>query len=158
MRFLLIIFFISISYKSISQTDNEKRLFTDSSKVAILPLNDDLKLRFKICKKAELTKEEFYFSQKFLNRKIDEYNLNEKISPTIHSGYDFIDLSNYHQQYLVFINLKNEKEVFINCFCEKPSSNWKEVLTDVDDGGNCFFSLRINMTNQTVSSLDVNGH
>ncbi len=157
MRFLLIIFFVSISYKSISQTDNEKRLFIDSSKIAVLPLNSDLKQRFKIYKEAELTKEEFYISQKFLNEKVDEYNLNEKISPTIHSGYDFIDLSNYHQQYLIFINLKNEKEVFINCFCEKPSSNWEEVLTDVDDGGNCFFSLRINITNKKAYTLDVNG-
>ena len=157
MRFLLVILFISISLKSISQTEKVAKILIDSSKIAFLPINDEIRQKFKIIKETKLKEEEFYISQKLLNEKVDEYNFNEKLSPTIHSGFDFIDLSNYHQQYLVFINFKNEKEVFINCFCEQPSSNWGEVLTEVDDGGNCFFSLRINITNKKAYNLDVNG-
>lgn len=69
-----------------------------------------------------------------------------------------IDLKNYGRQY---ISVKNEgchKLVYINCFCnplEFPYRHKDWVF--VFDGGNCFFQLKIDLTDKKVIDFSENG-
>lgn len=68
-----------------------------------------------------------------------------------------INLKNYKRQYVAVINSKNEKEVWINCICDNYNNNWKTQITYVEDGGNCFFNLKINLTKKIIYDFMVNG-
>jgi hypothetical protein len=72
---------------------------------------------------------------------------------------DFIiNLKMYYRQYIVVKNLKGEKEVWVNCFCTVQNMDyWKKQVVFVDDGGNCFFNVRINLTKRTFTDFIVNG-
>ena len=57
------------------------------------------------------------------------------------------------------INQEGEKEIWINFFCnEWESDGWKNDLMIVLDGGNCYFNLKVNLTNKTYSELIINGY
>ena len=69
-----------------------------------------------------------------------------------------IDLKRYYRQYIVVQNSKGEKEVWVNCFCNIQNVDyWKKQVVFVQDGGNCFFNVRINLTKKTFSDFIVNG-
>ncbi|MBC7495268.1 MAG: hypothetical protein H7221_09695 [Flavobacterium sp.] len=71
-----------------------------------------------------------------------------------------IDLKkyNYRKQLIVVINKKGEKEVWVNCLCHNwDNSKWKTEIIVVDDGGNCYFNLKINLTTKRFYNLSVNG-
>ena len=67
-----------------------------------------------------------------------------------------IDLSNYKRQYVAVINDKGEKEVWVNCFSAK-FDYWKKKIVQVDDGGNYFFNVKINLNRKIYYDLSVNG-
>jgi len=52
---------------------------------------------------------------------------------------------NYRRQYVCYKNKKGEKIVYVNCFCAAPEW-WRKNLIIVDDGGKCYFSVKINLT------------
>jgi hypothetical protein len=71
-----------------------------------------------------------------------------------------IDLknNNYRRQLIVVTNKKGEKEVWVNCFCDTwRSDRWKTEIIIVDDGGNCYFNFKINLTTKKFYALVVNG-
>ena len=70
-----------------------------------------------------------------------------------------IKLPEYKRQYIAVINKKGEKEVWVNCFCNTGGKNWKKEIihTDEDDGGKCFFNLKINLTTKKYYDLFVDG-
>jgi len=71
---------------------------------------------------------------------------------------------NYYKQFVAVVNAKGQKEVYVNCFCEdfyKESGNiksyWRKEFVMVCDGGSCFFTIKINLTTNTVLLFGVNG-
>ncbi|MCB2410185.1 hypothetical protein [Hymenobacter lucidus] len=70
-----------------------------------------------------------------------------------------IDLSAYKKQLVVSVNSKGVKTVWVNCFCsdEADFPNWKREIVDITDGGNCFFNVRLNLTEGTWEDLQANG-
>ena len=78
-----------------------------------------------------------------------------------------IGLMNYKRQYLPVLNDNGEKIVWINCFCVSGSNlphfssnnpdKWNEEIIIVKDGGNCYFSVFLNLTTQRFEKLMVNG-
>jgi len=72
---------------------------------------------------------------------------------------DFIkNPAKYYKQLIPIINSKGEKEVWVNCFCSTyEKSYWKKDIVAVNDGGSCFFQLKINLTKGTISDFMVNG-
>ncbi|WP_295669189.1 hypothetical protein, partial [uncultured Mucilaginibacter sp.] len=64
----------------------------------------------------------------------------------------------YFKQLIVVINSKGEKEVWVNCFCSaSDKSYWKKDIVQVEDGGGCYFQLRVNLTKNFVHDFRVNG-
>ena len=64
---------------------------------------------------------------------------------------------NYRKQLLVVTNKKGEKEVWVNCFCRVDNDKWKTKMFGVEDGGNCYFNFKINLTTRRYYNFGVNG-
>ena len=65
----------------------------------------------------------------------------------------------YKRQYVPVLNEKGEKEVWINFFCNDfDDDNWKTATFNVRDGGNCFYSLKVNLATKEVYDLEINGY
>lgn len=64
----------------------------------------------------------------------------------------------YFRQYVAGINGKGEKIVWINFFCGPPKNeNWKNEIILVADGGNCYFNIKVNLTERKYYEYMVNG-
>ena len=69
-------------------------------------------------------------------------------------------LENYHRQFVGGEKENGEKIIYINCFCyviDEYFKKWKTELIMVDDGGNCFFNVRVNLDKKEYYELMVNG-
>ena len=66
-------------------------------------------------------------------------------------------LEHYKRQYMPSVNEKGEKIVFVNCFCGNWDENSRKNFKLVDDGGNCYFNLKINLTTKKYFNFMVNG-
>jgi len=78
-------------------------------------------------------------------------------------GY-LLDYQDYYRQFIPYINERGEKVVNVSCFCDITNMNgdleglnWRTDLIQVNDGGNCYFHLVVNLTLKTFAHLMVNG-
>lgn len=70
-----------------------------------------------------------------------------------------LELKNYKRQYVPVINQNGEKVIWINFFCQDfKHSDWRKEILIVDDGGNCYFNIKINLTTKKYSDLQINGN
>lgn len=105
---------------------------------------------FKNASGATLEKSEIAEVEAILKKAVNEYNAPQKESLKI-------NLPEYKRQFVSFINDKNEKIVWVNCFVGDYFENWREALVTVDDGGNSFFNVKINLTKKIYYDFRVNG-
>ena len=146
--------------------DSENSLY-DTSIIVILPLTENSNLIDKNCKEVTLNKEDIKNIDSLLIRCISDYNVNsekdfERINSQrpelkIEKSNFIIDLKKYKRQYLAVLNPNGEKEVWVNCGCDFSGENWKRSIIFVEDGGNCYFNLKINLTKKVFYDLMVNG-
>ncbi|WP_019943581.1 hypothetical protein [Dyadobacter beijingensis] len=68
-------------------------------------------------------------------------------------------LDSYDRQYVAVINQQKEKEVWVNCECKRKydTDSYKYRLVDVDDGGDCYFRVKVNLDKHKFHSFSVNG-
>ena len=67
----------------------------------------------------------------------------------------------YNKQFVGFIDANGDKIIWANCFCKGSDSffkDWKNKVVIVNDGGSCFFNVKINITKNTYYDLMVNGY
>lgn len=148
------------------QMDNPN-LNIDTSKIAILPFDTSQNWIFVKALPADLTSDDLVEIETLFTNCIDEYNVEKEKEylkmkekqPRSKLSKDFyvIDTKRHKRQYIAVINEKGEKEVWINCFCNSWDRNWKKEIIGVEDGGNCFFNLKINLTSKKYYALMVNG-
>ena len=140
----------------------------DTSVVAILPFDVTQHWFFKNSKPTDLTDGDLMKIETILIKCINHYNsgqerrfkeINDK-----HREYNLdkknfiIDLTSYKRQYVSIMNSKGEKEVWVNCFCDTWNTDWRKDLISVDDGGKCYFNLKINLTTEQYYELMINGN
>jgi len=150
-----------------NQDQNQNTYNIDTSVVAILYFDSTQYWVFNDSKPTDLTYNNLLTIEKILNKCINDYNPDQerqfKEMNDKHPEYKLdkknfiIDLTRYKRQYIAVLNSKGEKEVWVNCFCEAGNQNWKENLIFVEDGGNCYFNLKINLTTGQYYELIVNG-
>lgn len=138
----------------------------DTSVFVVLPLETDLPWIFKTGKPTQLTTEDLLKIETILKKCIDEYNPDEEKQfmemNAKHPDYKLdkndyvIDLKRYKRQYMAIINPKGEKEVWINCFCGQWNERSRTDPVIFDDGGNCYFNLKINLATGKYSEMMVN--
>lgn len=155
----------------LSEKKNQENLIADAkidtSVVAILPFDSSTVWLEENGKPAELSDKEYSEVETILNNCIKTYNIEqEKEMKRIKENYSnaevnrenfVIELKNYKRQYIVFTSSKQEKIVWINCLCDASGNYWKKELQLVDDGGNCYFNIRINLNTKQGYDLMVNG-
>ena len=156
---------------SYGQTNNKinktNNLLIDTSNFAILKFDKSYTWLFKNAKATNLTLDEIDILEKILSECIEIYNPRQrkefdKISKE-HPEYNLkltnfiIDLTRYKRQYVPVINSAGQKLVWINCSCYQLDKQWKKEIIIVKDGGNCYFSVIINLSTKTYSRLIVNG-
>ena len=121
---------------------------------------------------AELTQSDLLEIEYILTKCIIEYNIQQKQrfdeipteSPIKDINLFVINLKDYKRQYVVIENSKGEKEIWINClcneFCDRFSDrdSWQKSVGIILDGGNCFFQLKINLTQKKYYDFYVNGY
>jgi len=68
-----------------------------------------------------------------------------------------LELDGYKRQYVAILNEKGEKEVWINFFCQDfEFDKWRTEIPLVDDGGKCFFNIKINLKTESFKDLRIN--
>lgn len=128
----------------------------DTSKIAILGYDTADNWIFKQAQPANITNNDLKIIDTTLNtiwkefdsaqaKRFEEVNIK-------HPEYKLrkedivINFMKYKRQYIAVINSNGEKEVSVNCFCAFTGESWKKEIVLVDDGGICYFNLKINLT------------
>ena len=137
-------------------TDSMKnRVFTDDYKVV------------------QLNKSDIFESENLLKDYINQYNikgtkrldsLKRYFQEVKHKNVQLyedpfrIDLRKYGRQYIAVKNKENHIIVYLNCFCNPSEFDYrKKDWVFVFDGGNCFFQMKIDLTDKKVIEFSENG-
>src|SRR5690606_25239491 len=92
--------------------------------------------------------------RKYLNERNKKYPENQRSK----TGFE-IKTEGYKRQYVAVLNNRGQKEVWINFFCDDwGNDDWKSDIMIVDDGGNCYFSLKVNLATKKYYELYINGY
>ena len=88
-----------------------------------------------------------------LLQSVGTYNKSQEKSACVFT----IDLirSNYKRQIIPSIGNSGKKLVCVNCFCS-AKENWRTSIVIVEDGGECYFKLWINLDMREVEVFLVN--
>jgi hypothetical protein len=130
----------------------------DTSLIAIIPFDNSRDWLFdKTYTSSTLTQNDIEKIERLMTDCVNKYN--NKLSSN-NKQYFSIDLTKeiYKRQYVAVINKNGDKEVWINFLCQTHGDSWKTSIIMVDDGGNCYFNLKINLTKEKCYDLGVNGH
>jgi len=145
----------------------------DTSKYVILPntvkwspWSVDKKYKSETLKESEIIQTELILSKCINKYNISQtryYEIEKKEFPEHELNIEnyIIKLDKYKRQFIAVSNSKGEKEVWVNCF--RPSLNndksyWRQTIVTVDDGGNYYFNVKINLTKKKYYDLSVNGN
>ena len=169
MNLLLLLFTGLLMPQQAPQTQARPRTDTttiDTSRYAILTFNKtrDAFLFDAKYKPAELSAAEVEKIEKVVKIMVAEYNkkvLEQKTKNAADStsaGGTIEEPAKYYKQMIAITNNKNEKEVWVNCFCTpREKKYWRKGVIVILDGGTCFFNLKINLSTNTVMEFNVNG-
>ncbi|HEV7783473.1 MAG TPA: hypothetical protein VGO58_19500 [Chitinophagaceae bacterium] len=128
---------------------------SDTSRYTVIPFNERDKWLFNNAKPAELLPKEIGDVESLLADAMLEHNKMVKGVMVLKP------LEKYKLQLVPVTNEKGEKIVYVNCFCGGNANsyfkNWRTELVMVDDGGSCFFNVKINLTTRKSYDLMVNG-
>ncbi len=69
-----------------------------------------------------------------------------------------IELEEYGRQYMAGLSEDGNKIVYVNCFCYPEEFEYRnKELVEVTDGGNCFFSFKVDLKNRKIFDFRENG-
>jgi len=158
--------------EKVKKLDDEKEINLNELSYVILPYKPAFQTDFDTegtyrCTK--LNPEELVNAEKILSTAILKYNCEqetriERLKELI-PDYDFkaedfsINLKDYSRQYIPVINEREEKEIWINFFCDQVKEHpyWEKEVIFVMDGGKCYFSIVVNLSTMNYSKFYVNG-
>lgn len=159
----LILTLVSCGQTTNNQTETQKKVAAtvqqvDTSLITIIPFDNSRYWLFdKTYSPSNLTQNDIEEIEKLLIDCVNKYN--SKLSSD-NKQYFSIDLTKqkYRRQYVAVTNKNGDKEVWIICLCQTHGDDWKTSIIMVDDGGNCYFNLKINLTKEKCYDLGVNGY
>jgi hypothetical protein len=147
------------------------QLNLDSSKYVLLQDKKSIQRVFdNKSKVANLTYSEIVKIERLLSDCIDKYNISQtkyydslskrKNRVPFNKNDMLIELNKYKRQLIAVINPNGQREVWVNCF--RPFTNfdysyWRHTIVRVNDGGNFFFNVLINLTTNKYYDFRVNG-
>ena len=146
------IFLTSMSLFSQTNVIKPNPTKADTSEYAILIFDRSDSWLFENAIPAILTSNDIDLIKNILEKAVELYNKNIGSD-----AFAIRPLKYYKMQFVSVINEKGEKKVWVNCLCHTSSKNLKKGILIVNDGGNCFFNVKINLTTKTFYQLAVNG-
>ena len=176
-KYLVIIILTAITAcsekaKSVSdnQTEKPKTEFQiPDSTYVILDFKSDWYWIFNDVKPATISKTELAEIEKIIRiaikennelqlKNLEEHNKNYPDNKWTETGFE-LKLDDFKRQFVPVINEEGQKEVWINFFCDDwGNENWKTDIMIVQDGGNCYFNIKVNLETKTYSELRINGY
>lgn len=149
-------------------TKSEAKFELDKTDYSILTIEPKSDWIFKKGSLSDLSQSELIEAEKILIQAVKQNNELQKQNLKIHNekypenkwtetGYE-LELNKLKRQYWPIINKKGEKVVWINFFCSDNEPIPTDNIVIVMDGGNCYFNIKINLTNKTYSELRINGY
>ena len=133
----------------------KNRIFTDDYKVVPLRQSDILeceKLLKDYIKRYNIKGTEKLDSVKRYFREVKHKEVQ------LYEGQFFINLKKYGRQYIAVKSKANHIIVYLNCFCNPSEFNYrKKDWVFVLDGGNCFFQMKIDLTDKKIFEFSENG-
>lgn len=142
-----------VETRSEPQADNIATPLADRA-YAIIPFQQSEGMPFdRTFTATALTESEIYKTDSIVQACI---LINQKALPAALKNHFAIDFSKYKRQYVTVINSENEKEVWVNCFCQSPSVDWTKEVVLAKDGGNCYFNVIVNLAKTTCRDFVVN--
>ena len=159
MKPLLLIMIVSFTFcKSHTQTPSPvlPNLSFDTTMIAIIPFSaknfygelDSTNTP------SILTQEDITELEKLFNKSVKEHD--SALNANDRKYYFIGDQSLYKRQYVCYKNKKGEKIVYVDCFCT-AYEGWHKEMMVIDDGGKCFFNLKINLNTKKYFDFMVNG-
>lgn len=139
---------ITIIYES--ERNNRINGILNDSIYTVIEFDPEYHMEFENSSPTTLSYDDFYEVEQILEVAIKDYN----------SGLDDEEklyLQQYKRQYVPVINKSGQKEVYINFFCDDPPEYWKDDLMIVEDGGKCYFQIKINISEMKYYDFHVNG-
>ena len=110
-------------------------------------------------------RDSFVFNNKFKRttlsttelQKVEALIITSAVKYNIKKRYTIKEAGKYYKQIIPVINSKGQKEVWVNCLCKVSGDTWKKRVINTNDGGRCYFNLKINLSTNIVSDFSVNG-
>lgn len=174
LKFLASIFFIhfllscvQVDKKEQSNILIETPKIPDSSIYAILTFDTTDTWLFKKAKPTTLAEIEIEQIDSLVKICVEQYNTRQQFEfdslPKTHPQKKYpphlmLPIAQYKRQYFPVINSSGQKEVWVNCFCVSNRKNWKKEKVYIQDGGNCFFNLKINLSTKTYYEFSINSY
>jgi hypothetical protein len=166
---ILAILFLNSCKKSptIDNTSNQTMKKIDTSTVIIVDKNQQPYIVIFQDKtnqdRISLTEKEIQSVDSILKKGIEKYNPelkrvhDDEYGATVGKDY-VININDYKRQYTLLKDEKDEKIVWINCFCN-PERNtyWLTKMVNADGGGKCYFSAGVNLTKKSLKYIHANG-
>ena len=136
--------------------DEDRYIFGKDNKPADLSADEIAKIESVIARQVAVYNKKENATYDSLNKTIDRKKYG---NAKVYYSNAIDDPKKYYKQFITVINPKGQKEVWVNCFCDKQfgDNDWKKSLVMVDDGGSCFFQLHFNLTTNKVIFFGVNG-
>ncbi|GAB5523049.1 MAG: hypothetical protein Roseis2KO_09210 [Roseivirga sp.] len=142
---------VSCRVASDSIQKGDQTVMLKGNDYVVFEYREDIFIPFKKSTKTTLSESELAEIEIILKKMVRENNSGA-------GSMSAISLKGKRRQYVPVINKNGEKEVWINFFCSVRDDKWKGEIIAVFDGGNCFFNLKINLTEMTYYDLRVNGY
>ncbi len=148
-------------------TVNSVGVKADTSTIVVLPFDTSSYWLFEdsACRNVELSLRDLDTIETLVQQCIAEY-MDARSTPivektdSIRRDLHRIGREGYVLQCIAVINSHGEKEVWVNALCNHswPTENaWKERIQLVQDGGGCFYQLKVNLSKANYYDLRVNG-
>ena len=138
---------IASCYSNAQSPVNSQPLIYDTSKIAIIPYHQDIPWinDYDVDSPADLTQQDISDVKKIFEQSVTDHN-NKIPDPVKKNPHYIIDLKNrdYKTQYVCTINRKNEKIVYVCCFCNLVGLPWRTSVFIAEEG-NCFFTVKIDL-------------
>lgn len=166
MRFFLTYFFlISIAIGTFAQSNTDttqnKALsyigaFLDTSHLVILPFSVSRNPFIKNYKEPIVFKPDLYKVEELFYKSLNTYY--KDVLKGIRDVTIAKIMTSYKKQLIFATDRIGQRFVWINCMCQANDDYWKKGIPLVFDGGDCYFSLKINLTTGEYFDFIVNGN
>lgn len=166
MKILPVFVAVALTLTATAQRKEPVKLADNYTIIAYNPALPELKPVYTAAKPKPggLTKTETDEIDRLLRQSVDEYNQKQEeefakwkeLDSTLKKDDFMINLAEYKRQYVPVITETNEPEVWVNAICYWAGERWRKEIIRVDDGGKCYFNVKINLSKKTYSNMTVN--